>query len=220
MDPTSRPVPFGPILWLVALAASSASAADAVLDQNTLLARAARPPPASISYKEVRYSSLLTQPLVVSGQLAYLGPGRFDRAVEQPYREATSIRGRDVVVEREGQAPVRFSLQRAPALDSMLEIFGALLSGSGAVLERSFRVMASGDESAWRIELTPRSKSLSRWLDHIDIDGEDGTPRCVTFVEADGDRGVTLLGALSDRPLPSPLDPPALEAHCAAKPRS
>lgn len=198
------------------LAAASAVATDVAPDATALLARIARPPPASIRYTEVRYSSLLTRPLVVTGQLAYQGPGRFDRMVEQPYRETTTIRGQDVVVARDGQASAHFSLQRAPALGGMLETFGALLSGDRKMLDRSFRVTVSGTVSAWHIALEPRASTLGKWLSRIDIDGSDETPRCITLLEPDGDRGVMLLGTLADEPLPAPLDPPALQARCAA----
>ncbi|MFO1408044.1 MAG: LolA-related protein [Steroidobacteraceae bacterium] len=203
---------------LVALVAVTASA-DPAFEPKTLLARVAQPPPATIRYTEVRFSGLLTQALVVSGQLSYLGPGRFDREVQTPYRERSSIRDGEVVVERDGQPAAHFSLRRAPALEGMLATFGALLSGDTTQLDRRFDVTLSGDDRAWRLQLAPRSSSASKWLSAITIDGSGATPRCLTLVEPDGDRGVMLLGPLADEPLPVPTDPESLSTRCAAHPR-
>lgn len=206
--------------FLLTITNALASAATSAPDAVTLLRSLAQPPPATIRYVEVRYSSLLTEPLVVSGQLSYLGPGRFDRVVDRPYHETASIRDGEVVVEREGQPRNRFSLKHAPALDGMLETFGALLAGDGALLQKSFTSTLSGDESSWRFDLVPRSKTTGKWLRRIVIDGAGDVPRCITLVEPDGDRGVMLLGALAEQPLPEPLDPASLESRCTARPRN
>ena len=188
-------------------------------DATALLRGLAQTPPATIRYVEVRFSKLLTEPLVVSGRLSYLGPGRFDRVVERPYDETTSIRDGEVVVRRGDQPPTRFSLKRAPALEGLLDTFGALLAGDGALLQRSFTSTLSGNESAWRFDLVPRSQAIGKWLSGIVIDGAGTVPRCITLTEPDGDRGVMLLGDLADQPLPAPLDPASLESSCAARGR-
>ena len=198
---------------------STATQAEPAFDGQTLLDRLVQTPPATIRYVEVRYSKLLTEPLVVSGRLSYLGPGRFDRVVERPYDETTSIRDGEVVVRRGDQPPMRFSLKRAPALEGLLDTFGALLAGDGALLERSFTSTLSGDESAWRFDLVPRSRAIGQWLRGIVIDGAGTVPRCITLTETDGDRGVMLLGDLADPPLPDPLDPASLESRCTARGR-
>ena len=204
----------------LALIASPVSGEPSDQDATALLRSLAQTPPATIRYVEVRYSKLLTEPLVVSGRLSYLGPGRFDRVVERPYDETTSIREGEVVVRRGDQPPTRFSLKRAPALEGLLDTFGALLAGDGAQLQRSFTSTLSGDESAWRFDLVPRSQSIGKWLSGIVIDGAGTVPRCITLTEPDGDRGVMLLGDLADQPLPAPLDPASLESRCAARDRN
>ena len=222
----STPCLRNPITWrwslpVVLLCASSAAyPAESTLDAQTLLGQVARTPPATIRYIEARFSRLLTSPLVVSGTLSYLGPRRFYRTVESPYREEATIRDGEVVVVREGQAPNRFALKRAPALAGMLDSFGALLSGDADLLSRSFDMTLSGDQKAWRIELAPRSPSIAKWLSSIVIDGADDVPRCITLIEPDGDRGVMLLGDLADQPLPDPLDPASLESRCTARGRN
>ena len=65
---------------VLALAATSLRAADPDLD--ALLARLARPAPDATSFVEVRYSSLLDAPIVVSGVLEHLATGALVRRVE------------------------------------------------------------------------------------------------------------------------------------------
>lgn len=203
----------------LAVISSPVSGEPSNQDATALLRGVAQTPPATIRYVEVRFSKLLTEPLVVSGRLSYLGPGRFDRVVERPYDETTSIRDGEVVVRRGDQPPTRFSLKRAPALEGLLDTFGALLAGDGALLQRSFTSTLSGNESAWRFDLVPRSQAIGKWLSGIVIDGAGTVPRCITLTEPDGDRGVMLLGDLADQPLPAPLDPASLESSCAARGR-
>ena len=102
------------------LAAAPLHAADP--DVDTLLARLARPAPDSTSFVEVRYSSLLDKPIVVSGHLEHREDGALVRRVESPYQEVTELRGENVSVERAGSKPRHFSLDRAPELRGMLAI--------------------------------------------------------------------------------------------------
>lgn len=198
----------------VALLLASAGARSAELDTTALLEHLARPAPATIGYTEVRFSNLLTEPLVVSGELAYLGPGVLERRVEQPFQETTTIRGEDVTVKREGEPQQRFSLKRAPELRSMLQAFGALLAGNRAMLEQFFSYHLEGDESRWHIDLVPRDAKVRRKLDLVTVDGAQDQPRCLTLVEPDGDADFLLLGDASAASLPKSPDRASLETRC------
>ncbi len=72
-------------------------------DAAELVARLAREAPSSIAFVEVRFSSLLVEPLVVSGELDYESSTTLRRRVETPYRETTTISGETVRVERDGE---------------------------------------------------------------------------------------------------------------------
>ncbi len=87
-----------------------------------------------MAFTEARYSKLLRQPLVVSGELTYLGAASLDRRVTSPYGETTTIRGNTVRIEREGQAARSFALERVPQLEGFLTAFGHCLP---ATLRRS-----------------------------------------------------------------------------------
>jgi hypothetical protein len=138
-----------------------------------LLPRLVRPAPDTTTFVEVRYSALLSEPLVVSGTLEHRQDGALVRRVTAPYREMTTLTGKNVLVEREGSRPRRFSLDRAPELRGMLASFGALIKGDRALLDRHFAMTAGGSVDAWTIELEPRDAKLAHRIATIRVNGEN-----------------------------------------------
>ena len=201
------------MLASTALAAAPASK-TATPEAAALIARLARPQPATIAFTEVRFSPLLKTPLIVSGELGYSGPQSLDRSVLSPYREHTAIRGESVRVEREGASPRSFALKRAPELQGLLNGFTALLAGDAAAIERRFDAAASEHEEHWRLALTPRDARARRRLQEIVIDGVADTPRCFTIVSADGGASVMLLGEFAATHLPADVSREALREQC------
>ena len=165
----------------------------------------------------MRYSALLSEPLVASGSLEHRGDGALVRRVTDPYLETTTLYGENVLVEREGSKPRRFSLDRAPELRGMLASFGALIKGDRALLDRYFRMSASGSGDAWTIELKPRDAKLARRLAAIRVDGEHDRARCFTMTEPDGDGSVMAVGVRDRTGLPDSIDRDTLQAWCAGR---
>jgi len=186
------------------------------LDADALIARLAKPAPASIAFREVRFSSLVNEPLIVSGELAYAGPASLDRRVSAPYQETIEIRGESVRVEREGERPRTFGLNRAPELRGLLSGFSGLLTGDPAAIERSFRADASGSDDSWTLQLTPADARAQRRLQQIVVSGRGDVPRCFTMLTADGGASILLLGDMARRELPAPTTRDALEQLCRA----
>ena len=179
-----------PLVPLMLLPATPAAA----LDADALIARLAKPAPASIAFTEVRVSSLLREPLVVSGELEFSGPGSLDRHVRKPYREDTSIRGESVRVEREGEQSRSFALKRAPELRGLLTGFSSLLSGDVPGLKQSFDVQVQGTEASWTLQLVPLDARARKRLQKLEIVGHDATPRCFSLLNGDGGASVMVLG--------------------------
>jgi hypothetical protein len=231
---TTRPIP----ALLTLLALLPAAIATAAPEADALIARLARPAPASIRFTEVRFSSLLREPLIVSGELGYSGPASLDRRVETPYHETTTIRGDSVRVEREGEAPRSFALKRAPELQGLLTGFSALLAGEPAVLHRNFNVTTTGSEEAWSLVLEPSDPRARRRLQQIRVEGSGDTPRCFSIQSppesktattktgpassnaAAGARGaasIMLLGDTAATEMPKDVTPEALSKLCRAE---
>jgi len=183
-----------PALEAVPAASMSASAAPA----SALIEALGRPAPARTAFAEARFMHMLDRPLVVSGQLAWLGGDRLERRVERPRPEVATIADGEVTQQREGKRARHFSLKRAPQLQVLLDSFVALLSGDAERLQRAFVIQASGlAAGAWKLTLTPRDPEVARTVASIVIDGFASESRCMEMREADGDVAVDLLGGLA-----------------------
>lgn len=183
-------------------------------DADALIARLAKPAPATVSFTEVRFSKLLRAPLIVSGDLGYSGPDSLDRRVTTPYREHTAIRGESVKVERDGEKPRSFALKHAPELRGLLSGFSAMLSGDAASLRKTFDVAMSGDDNSWLLELTPTDTKARRRLQQIEVNGHQSEPRCFSMTTADGATSVLLLGDTSRDPVEADVTLVALQRRC------
>jgi Outer membrane lipoprotein carrier protein LolA-like len=182
---------------LVALGclARAATAFGLPPDVDTLIRGLARKAPASVAFTEARFSALLKEPLVVSGELEYAGPASLDRRVTEPYRESTAIRGESVRLERDGEPERTFALKRVPELRALLSGFVALLSGDATSIRKDFSVESGGDDASWRLELKPVEASARRRLMEIVVNGSGGEPRCFSMLDTRGGGSVLLLGA-------------------------
>jgi hypothetical protein len=200
-------------------AATLSHASPDELDADALIARLAKPAPAAIEFTEVRFSRLLREPLIVSGELGYSGPTSLDRRVTTPYREHTAIRGESVKVEREGEKPRSFALKHAPELRGLLTGFSAMLSGDPAALRQTFTVAATGNNDVWTLSLTPTDAKARRRLQGIEVTGSHSEPRCFSMTTADGAASVLLLGSAAKDHVPKDVTLEALSKRCGA-PRS
>jgi hypothetical protein len=195
----------------------AANAGNAAPDSDDLIARLARPPPASVAFTEVRFSTLLREPLVVNGTLKYEAPGVLERHVEIPYRESTIIRDETVRIERDGESQRTFALRRAPELRGLLTVMGGILAGDGSLIARHFDVTASGDDARWRLDLTPTDDRLRQHLTDIVIVGGEGELRCFVLRGDRNGASIMLLGAAAAWPLSPPLAMPELLDRCGAE---
>ncbi len=184
-------------------------------DPDALIARLAKPAPATISFTEVRFSKLLREPLIVSGDLGYAGPDSLDRRVTSPYREHTAIRGESVKVERDGEKPRSFALKHAPELRGLLSGFSAMLSGDAAALRKTFDVALSGNDDSWQLKLTPIDTKARRRLQQIEVAGHQSEPSCFSMTTADGASSVLLLGNATREPVAPDVTLVALQRRCA-----
>jgi hypothetical protein len=190
----------------------------AALDADALLKSLARPAPAVTPFVEVRYSKLLDQPIVVKGQLEYHEDGTLVRAVKDPFQERTEIKGESVTIARVGKSTRKFSLKRAPELRSMLGGFSAVLGGGRADLEKDFELGVTGESSAWKLALTPKSQQVGKYVRDIVIEGANNEPRCIIVTQPDEESSVMLVGKAADSKLPSPLAQEWLMNFCGKAP--
>lgn len=183
-------------------------------DPATLVATLKREPPARTAYTEVRFSGLFDRPLILRGELEYLGPGQLGKTVVSPYTETMRVAdGKGEVTRGKGE-PRHFSLGQAPELEGFLRGFTALLGGDANALEADFELAASGDTAQWRLVLTPRDARLKRRVSAIEVDGDDEGARCFRTREADGDVNVLLVEQLADTKLAPRVSPMVVDGLC------
>ena len=141
---------------------------------------------------------VLERPLVVSGELAWLGGDTLERHVTHPREETARIADGEVTQQRAGKSARSFSLKRAPQLQVLVDSFVALLGGDAGRLRQAFAIARRGDApGAWTLTLTPRDIDVARTVASIRIDGKGREARCMWMQEADGDVAVDLLGTLA-----------------------
>lgn len=182
-----------------------------------LLASLARPAPATTAYVEIRYSDLLSEPLLSRGMLSFDAADQLSKRVDEPFQESTVVRGESVRVERRGRKPMQFSLKRAPELRALLVGFSALLSGDQAALRAHFDVSVSGTSGEWQILLSPTDARIGKRIRSITVLGADAAPRCFVVDQADGDSSLMLVDAAAAETLPEDLRVEAALAHCRRK---
>ncbi len=201
------------------LASQPPATSDAAApDLARFIARLTRPAPATTAYTEVRFLHQLTRPLVLHGELEYDGPGRLGKRVDAPYRESTTVSDGIATVTRDGRAPQRFVLARAPELEMVLGGFSALLGGDARTLQEFYTITLVDNAPNWTLTLVPRDLELAMRLHAFVIDGRTTQPTCFTLERAHGDSSVMLLGVLATAKLPRPPTRAALSALCRAAP--
>lgn len=193
------------------------AAAHGAPDGDAVIAGLKRTAPASIAFVEVRFSTLLVEPLVTGGTLVYEGDNALTRRVETPYREESAIRDETVRVEREGEEPRTFALRRAPELRGLLTGMIGLLAGDASFIGEHFAVTTSGDDHRWRLDLDPIDRRLEQRLSGIVVAGAAAEPHCFVIRDSAGGASVMLLGVTAAQPLPGPLALPELLVHCGAE---
>jgi hypothetical protein len=207
-----------PLWWGGASASETPAAASvpatASSSAQALIAALGQPAPARTAFAEARFMRVLDRPLVVSGELAWLGGDRLQRRVDHPQQETATIADGEVTQQRAGKSPRHFSLARAPQLQLLLDSFVALLSGDAGRLQQAFEISQAGDAAtAWTLTLAPRDAKLAKTVASIAIDGVGRQSRCMRMQEADGDLAIDLLGALASK-MPAQPTREALQALC------
>jgi len=168
------------------------------VDQLVGLLRDQREP--SIAFEEATYSSLLTEPLKVRGQLRFTPPSKMEKVITDPYRERYMIDGDRVSFESERKQVKRtVSLEDYPALRSFVDAFRASFTGDAVRLRQVYEVTIGGNRHAWTLLLRPREAEGQSVLDYILFTGSDGLVATIAIRAPDGDRSVMTLRRGSPR---------------------
>jgi outer membrane lipoprotein-sorting protein len=149
-------------------------------------------PAAEVSYTEKKYSSLLAEPLVSSGTLAYRRPDTVEKAMIAPRKELFRIIGDELIVVRNG-AERHFPLSSQPLLAAFAASLRGVLAGDAGLLRNHYRLSLEGEESAWRLEMIPLDEEITRYVERILVSGRAGRIEQMEVRESSGDRSVMQL---------------------------
>lgn len=176
---------------LMALCASSGvNAADADnFDIARLMQLFSQAPESEVAYTEKKYSSLLAEPVVSSGTLAYRRPDTVEKNMTAPRKERFRITGAELIMLRNGLEK-RFPLSSQPLLSALAASLRGVLAGDAALLRKYFLVILEGEELAWRLELVPFDDEIARYVERIVVSGRAGRIEQIEERDSSGDRSV------------------------------
>jgi hypothetical protein len=131
----------------------------------------------------------IRKPLVSQGDfLVARGKGVIWRT-RKPFAAAAAVTAKGLWALEGGdsaRAPKRAPLHQGN-LGATLGMMERVLSGDPAGLEKNFAVRASGGDSAWTLQLSPKDPAWGRFLRSIDVAGGAHIDS-VAYLEANGDR--------------------------------
>lgn len=186
----------------------------ASLEPATLIERLKQPAPATIDFRELRFSALLDAPIATRGTLRYVAPDHLERLVREPYLERTTIRGESVRVERDGEKLTTFALKRAPELKGLLSAFGALLAGDSKAVQENFEIEATGTRERWELRLVPRDARTRERVPELLVVGRNDAPRCLLMSGTGEAHTVSLFGELASSAPEKQVSVEQLMASC------
>lgn len=174
------------------LAAPGAGAGDpeVALTLPELMRRMAETAGVETRFREVREIGLLSAPLESRGLLYFVPPDRLARFTTWPVASALVVDGERVRL-REGPEGDVLDLSGSRTATTFVEHFLVLWSGDLERLERLYHTRFSAEEGRWRLRLTPRRAPLDRFVESVELRGDDRGLGEIALVAADGDRTTT-----------------------------
>ena len=147
-------------------------------------------------FVERKQMAILNAPLETSGTLAYVAPGRLEKHTLRPRPESLILdQDRLLIENREKKFRRTLNLQEYPLVWALVESIRSTLAGDLGTLTRFYRVALEGNESNWRMVLTPLDPKLKELLSEIRISGSANRIDKVDVLEAGGDRStMTIIG--------------------------
>lgn len=156
---------------------------------DTLLAHFAAGPGLLASVEEEKHLSLLREPLVSHGTLAFVPPSLLVRVMREPVPSRLVIDADTLRYEVEGEEG-SVEIRAHPMLRALVEGMRHLFAGDVEALRSVFEVAwlaDPGDPMAWRLELRPREAAMRGRVTRIEVSGRDWDLQALRVIEVGGD---------------------------------
>jgi hypothetical protein len=138
-------------------------------------------------YTEEKHYEMLDVPIVQQGLLEYQAPEMLAWSRGKDSQSRYEIREDQMIDIRNGKVVRSMALDGLPAVRAFVESFRATLAGDEARLRQYYALEFSGGADHWQLKLSPRDQDMKRFIDHIQLEGEQNQLRVVEIHEADGD---------------------------------
>lgn len=179
----------GALLVAGTLLGAAPALAEAPWTVRALMAELAKTRSGSVRYREERHLKTMTEPVVVTGTMAYEAPDKLVKIALTPRKETMVIEGDNLTIEREGGiGPQSLKLSEIPQLNNLITAIRGTLLGDLTALERKYEVRLRGSKAAWSMDLKPRPGGKRGADLRITVEGSAGRPERFEVRQADGDR--------------------------------
>ena len=183
----------GPLAVLFVALWITAGSAQSALTLEQVLAPLTQSPAVRAPFVEERHLALLSEPVVVRGELAFQPPDRLEKLVTSPEPEKLVLDGDEMAIESARLGSRRMNIRLYPAVNALMTGLRATLSGNAAELREVFFVSVDGTEEDWSLTLRPRSQPVLEVVEFVRISGSRNLVNRTEIVDRNGDRTVTRL---------------------------
>jgi outer membrane lipoprotein-sorting protein len=158
---------------------------------ETLMASLSNVGKGSASFREERYISFLSEPLLSKGNLRFQSPDFLFKHTESPKDERLVVFEDEVTITNLKEGIQRsFSLNDSPQLAALLNGIRFTLAGNIEKLNKSYKLVLLGKQEGWQIHLTPKIQTMQRLIRQIIVFGKSVQIFKIEINEPNGDRTV------------------------------
>lgn len=166
---------------------------------QALLERFAQLRNSAAHFTEEKLIALLGAPLRSEGSVEFAAPDVLLRLQERPRPAAMLLEGTKVHFQ-DDTGRRSLELSKWDAAEGIVSGYLKVLQGDASGLQRHYTPKFNCEEHAWTLVLIPKSASLKRLLQRMELRGEGTRLTRSEMVDVHGDRTVTTFTAHSHRP--------------------
>jgi outer membrane lipoprotein-sorting protein len=160
-------------------------------DITSLMASLSNVGKGSANFREERYISFLSEPLVSNGNLRFQSPDYLFKHTESPKDERLVVFEEEVTITNLKEGIQRsFSLNDFPQLGGLLNGIRFTLAGNIEELYKTYELNLEGNQEDWQIHLTPKFETMQELIQKINIFGKKHHVLKMEISEPNGDRTV------------------------------
>lgn len=147
-------------------------------------------PRSEASYEEVRESPWLSSPVTTRGTL-HVTPQGLEKRAQSPKQETWRMLQDRVEWTGPGGARKEILFKDFPALQPLADVTRRAIAGDLEALARDFRIVVSGDERVWSVQMRPQTALVTRQLQSVELQGTGSQLRVLIVTDRQGERTST-----------------------------